>query len=388
MKRMARLTEARKDEKGFSLVFVGCGMLAFVAVSMLAIDVGMMMTSRNQAQNSADSGALAGATALAQDDWNDRSATGPAVTSALAGARSNQVMRGTVFVTPANVEFLTNPAGVNNRVRVTVFRDAAHADANGGNGIDTLIAKYFGIAKVGVRAVATAEASPANAETCVKPFTIPDRWLEGGTRGSTGDDAFTPGTDIYRGPWNADGSNNPDYTGYNAARDKGTQITLKANNNTKIAPSFYYPWDMVGEDRGADDYRWAIGNCKTDVMGYGQDYVAKPGNMPGPTKQGMDDLIAKDPDAYWDTAKNQVVSSMHPSPRVVVIPLFDPVYYYTGKMNGRNASLKFVNYLGFFLERMNGNEVVGRITPVGGVMNANAGPAPAAAFPYVIRLVQ
>ena len=40
------------------------GMMAFLSASMLAIDVGMLMTARNQAQNSADAGALAGATAL------------------------------------------------------------------------------------------------------------------------------------------------------------------------------------------------------------------------------------------------------------------------------------------------------------------------------------
>ena len=62
--------------------------------------------------------------------------------------------------------------------------------------------------------------------------------------------------------------------------------------------------------------------------------------MVGPTRQGMDDLIARDPSAYWDTYNNKVVSSMHPSPRVVAIPLFDPVYYDTGKQNGRNADLK------------------------------------------------
>ena len=47
-----------------SYVFIGLGMMAFLSASMLAIDVGMLMTARNQAQNSADAGALAGATAL------------------------------------------------------------------------------------------------------------------------------------------------------------------------------------------------------------------------------------------------------------------------------------------------------------------------------------
>ena len=59
-----------------------------------------------------------------------------------------------------------------------------------------------------------------------------------------------------------------------------------------------------------------------------------------------------------------------------------------GKQNGRNASLKFVNYMGFFIEGMQGSDVVGRITPVGGVLDHNAGPAPASMFPRVIRLVQ
>jgi len=111
--------------------------------------------------------------------------------------------------------------------------------------------------------------------------------------------------------------------------------------------------------------------------------------MDGPTTQGMDDLYNLDPGAYWDASKEKVVSTKHPSPRVVVIPLFDPVYYDTGKRQGRNASLKFGNYLGFFVERMQGNEVVGRITPIGGLRKgAGFGPSPEGAFPKAIRLVE
>ena len=71
-----RLRKIASDESGFSLVFVGLGCMAFVAASMLAIDVGMLMTARSQAQNSADAGALAGATALAFEDWTDRTPSG------------------------------------------------------------------------------------------------------------------------------------------------------------------------------------------------------------------------------------------------------------------------------------------------------------------------
>ena len=59
MTRNYRLRNLARSEDGFSLTFVALGFLAFLSVSMLAIDLGMLMTSRNQAQNSADASALA-----------------------------------------------------------------------------------------------------------------------------------------------------------------------------------------------------------------------------------------------------------------------------------------------------------------------------------------
>jgi hypothetical protein len=111
--------------------------------------------------------------------------------------------------------------------------------------------------------------------------------------------------------------------------------------------------------------------------------------MVGPTQQGVNALIDKDPHAYWDDGCNCVKNSAFAkSPRIAVIPLYDPVFYELGKKNGSNASLKIANYLGFFLEGMEGGQVIGRITPVAGVLAGQAGPAPAGAFPKVIRLVQ
>src|SRR5262245_18459360 len=173
MTRSNRLRKLARDEEGFSLVFVALGLLAFLSASMLAIDLGMLMTSRNQSQNSADASALAGATALVYDNWNDRSPSGPAVQNALAAGRSNRVMGATVSINPVDVVFLNDPAGQPDRVRASVYRDGAH-----GNPIPTFIARYFGTRTVNISATATAEASPANAATCVKPFTIPDRWQE------------------------------------------------------------------------------------------------------------------------------------------------------------------------------------------------------------------
>src|SRR3954454_14409277 len=120
MKRITRLQRLAHEEDGFSLVFVGLGFMALLSASMLAIDVGMLMTARSQAQNSADAGALAGATAFVYDSYTDRTAGGPAKTSAVNAALENRVIGATVSVTPADVEFPTDPTGEPNRVRVTV----------------------------------------------------------------------------------------------------------------------------------------------------------------------------------------------------------------------------------------------------------------------------
>jgi len=115
----------------------------------------------------------------------------------------------------------------------------------------------------------------------------------------------------------------------------------------------------------------------------------EPGNKVGPTDQGTQALIDQDPSAYWDTFCNCVKGSAFPvSPRVAIIPVYDPIYYETGKHNGRNASLKVANWIGVFVESVGGGQVTGRITPVSGLNKGQLGPAPAGSFPLVIRLVQ
>src|SRR5947209_9262480 len=117
----------RRDERGMSFVFVGLGFMAFLAATTLAIDVGMFMTARSQAQNSADAGALAGATSLALNSFTDRSAGGPAVSSAVSTAIANKVIKANVSVTPSDVTF-PNTNGLNELVKDDLDRTAARGD--------------------------------------------------------------------------------------------------------------------------------------------------------------------------------------------------------------------------------------------------------------------
>lgn len=369
-----------------SLVFVGLGFMAFLAATTLAIDVGMFMTARAQAQNSADAGALAGATALIMDDYDDRSTNSPVVQNALVASGENQVIHADVDIDPGDVTFPLGPTGLNNRVRVRVFRTGAR-----GNPLATLVGGFFGVNSANMEAMATAEASPTNAQTCVKPFTIPDKWEEHQTPPWDPDDTFDvvdkkgnplPNPDVYR-----PGSPRVGGTSYDWQYDRGEYMMIRAGTGNEINPSFYFSWEMPG-GHGGDWYRENIAGCNTTIMHPGELMNPEPGNMVGPTSQGIDDLIAKDPYAYWDDVNDKPVSGNGTDARTIVIPLYDPVYYDTGKQNGRTADLRMANWLGFWVDRRAGNNVYGYVTPIIGIFDRGAGPAPAGLFPQVIRLVE
>ena len=383
---MNRARRVRKDESGMSYVFIGMGMMAFLSATMLAIDVGMLMTSRSQAQNSADAGALAGATALVFNSYTDRSTSGPAVTNARSGATSNQVMGKTVSVQPGDVTFPQDPTtGLFNRVRVDVYRTSAR-----GNPVALLLARVFGHQTADIDATATAEATPANAMNCVKPFTIPDKWIEKQTPGwdeSDTYDAFDNKSQPLANPDIYIPTGSPGYTGYSLAADRGRLLTIRAGTGNDIMPSFYFSI-AIGGITGGSEYEWNIDHCNTFIMKIGELMTQEPGNMMGPTVHGAWNLYNQDPTAYWDTTCQCVKTPLKQSPRVFPIPIYDPIYYDEGKRNGRYADLKIAQFIGFFIEDIQGNNIIGRVTSIKGMLQNNGGPAPAGSFPMAIRLVK
>jgi len=393
-----RLQHLRRDQRGMSFVFVGIGLSAFLAATTLAIDVGMFMNARVQAQTSADAAALSGVTALVFNDYNNRSAGGPAVQSALSSASANKVIFQAPTVNAGDVTFPLGPTGQNNRVQVNVFRTAAR-----GSAVPTIMGTMFGVNTVDIAATATAEASPANAMTCVKPFMIPDKWEEHQTPlwdpSDTYDHYDNKGVpianpDVYIPARNClTCKDNTAYTGYSVAKDKGLQLVLRAGTGSNINPSFYFSWKMP-DDIGGDFYRDNIANCNQSRMHWFDPITQEPGDKSGPTIQGITDLINKDPGAYWEGGANggcncvKGSSYQGQSPRVFPIPLYDPEYYALGKANGRDADFRIANFLGFFADHVSGNQIYGYVTNVTGIVDLNAGTVPAGMFPVSIRLVQ
>jgi hypothetical protein len=303
------------------------------------------------------------------------------VQSAIKVATSNNVIHAAPTVAPDDVTFPLSPSGQDNRVKVVVHRPT----------LATLFGQFFGVPTVNIEATAVAEASPANTMTCVKPFMIPDKWIEKQTPAWDPDDEYDK-YDKHKNPLA-----NPDVyilngdtrTGYSYKDDIGRELTLRAGSGDNIFSSFYFSWKMPG-DTGGDFYRENIANCNQSRIVRGTKIIQEPGNMVGPTIQGIEELIAKDPDAYWDTGCNCVKGSKFTgqSPRLFPIPLYDPEFTADGHSNGRSGDYVIANFLGFFVTRVQGNGIQGRVANISGMVDENFEMAPEDSLTWAIRLVQ
>ena len=215
--------------------------------------------------------------------------------------------------------------------------------------MSTLIARYFGTATADIGATATAEASPANAMTCVKPFTIPDKWIEKQTPPWDPDDTLRHRTTTRasRSPIRTSTSR-PDrpgnYTGYNAERDTrhadhapGRQ---RATRSRRASTSRRSMPATTGRRRLPLEHR----QLQYDDDEFGRPVVAEPGMMAGPDDAGHGGSHRARIRRPTGTATTRRWSARSTRARAsFAIPLFDPVFYDTGKRNGRNAISKFVN---------------------------------------------
>ena len=337
-----------KSQDGVSLLTVAICMVVLLGMAALSIDVGMLYTAKGQAQNAADAGALAGAGALMLS-------TADATTARLVAesfAEKHEIIRETVAVEPAadvDVDL------VNQRVTVTVRRIQAR-----GNAVPTFFAKILGWDVVDIQATATAVIGCGSSSACMKPWAIPDAFddvdLSGGyNEGDYYESGVTSYGTTYRNP----------------EADFGTQLILKHSlPNEAIAPGQFFPVDLPlpggGPTTGGDRYRENIATCNGQIVSMGNTLPTESGNMIGPTAQGVQDLIALDPDAWWDSTLGVMNSAYPPgaSPRIVTVPMFDPRYPPTsGKVE-----VLVTNIAGMFIEGVSPpGKITGRLMPVAGM---------------------
>src|SRR5688572_1967713 len=163
------------------------------------------------------------------------------------------------------------------------------------------------------------------------------------------------------------------HTGFTVENDYGTQMVLKHGNPQQaIRPGWFFPVIINPEEGpGGAVYESNIATCDTTVIGPGTVLQTEPGNMVGPTSQGMATLIGLDGAARWDPlARNgegapsggcMTAGTCAISPRLVAIALFNVDTWNAARAGGR-TEIVVVKILGYWLERMNGNDVIGYLT--------------------------
>jgi len=239
---------------------------------------------------------------------------------------------------------------------------------------------------------------------CAKPWVVPDRWddttrvvgHEDWANNGNWDsepyddlnanalyDAGEPfkdqnGNGVYDAEWY-----HPLNTGYVAWKDAGAEIVLKPGSQSgTFAAGHYNAIDMADDGRVDDTgnrYEWDIAHCNPTLFGGGDVVHFHPGDLSGPTRRGVDSLIARDPNAHWDPVTQEVISDFRISPRSVIIGMADPR---RGFSTGRGYGV-ISKITAFFIESIDdeGN-VIGRFIRVATIdgIDCPRGYPPDAAF--------
>jgi len=288
----------RSEEQGYVIVTVAILLFVLLGFASLAVDLGILYSARTQAQRAADAAALAGAFGFVVDPYiteteiKDR---------AVAAAAENGIMGQAVAITPADVAVDM----VNQTVVVTVERTGAR-----GNPVDTYLARGLGFdsADIGVRAAAEAATSSVG-DGCTKPWIVPSTIFSGPDPCQACLDGQVLILDrvVQR-------------TFVNSII--GQQFTIKPNRPSDVLVPSNFMAIELGNGSGANVYRENIINCAPVDVSCNAVYRVEPGNMRGPTVQGVQALVGDPPDQFWDVA-DYGPNHADTSQSLIVAPIWD-----------------------------------------------------------------
>ncbi|WP_243368267.1 pilus assembly protein TadG-related protein [Fundidesulfovibrio soli] len=306
---------------GSVAVVVALALVVLAGFGAFAVDLGYLKWKRGQMQAAADAAAMAGAASLVS-----------------FGTDTAKISAEAVNFGQANVQAADSPGAAVRTQDVTIDTVAGYVEVTAGltaargNPVSLFLGPVLGKNFADVSATARAAIYCVTNSRCLKPWVVPTKF--------TWNDLADPAKK-YNNNGKLDTKSNLEMAsvnvqGYSEA-DVGTQIVLKQGDpQDTIAPGQYNPIDFPPANRGnpvpgGNEYRTNISGCtgssNSDVS-VGDFLKMEPGNMTGPTKQGIEDLIASDPGAHWDSATKSIVGSNQTdplnSPRVGMIAFYDP----------------------------------------------------------------
>ena len=404
MRKIRNAKRERNGERGISLYLVAGGMVFLLGVAALAIDVASLYVARDEAQRAADAGALAGAQTFVQSGFTSglitqAAAQTLATNGAIAVGAQNKVGGQAAQIQGGDVTFdFSKPEDP--RITVVVQRTAAR-----GNPLPTFFAKVLGFLSGDVAATATAEAynpsggGPGVATSCLKPWILPNCDPKHSTPGNP----FCPGSATFVDP-NTGAISNP---GLATKGVIGETLVLKSGDPANApVPSQYYPvilqqtsgalcpscGSSSSSSNGAALYRSNIECCNTSTLACGVTGIVelslKPGNMQGPTQQGVSCLIHQTPGNGQDTLNTSTTpfqyiagannpfapkgTAMSSSDSVVTIPLYAGQPLCPG--GSCNSTVTILGYLQVFITGVTGGgDVSAVVLNVGGCGSGGGG---------------
>jgi Flp pilus assembly protein TadG len=375
------------NNNGAIAIIVGLSLAILLGFGALAVDLGFVYMKKVELQTTADAAALAGAGALVSYS-TDLEKVKEKIYQIIEKnfAVQNDPSRGVEGITKityykSGVENSVDP----NQVEVEISRSEA-----GNNPVTLFLARIFGYSQVGFSATARAETYPVGGSKCLKPFAVPAKfdWVD--KNGNKECDLF-PEKDR-----ETDSITN--VQGY-SKDDIGTPFIIKfGNDNNNLVPGQYNPIDFPPLNKGnpvsgADAYAENIIGCDGSNNSYLVEpedlVVTEPGAKMGPTKKSIEELIAKDPDAYWvGNIGGHIEGSSFPDPlgssRVGIIVIYDPT---ASPTPGRPDPLLVLELVGFFIESIdNKGNVNGRL--MGAMAAKPGGSGVGNNLIYAIRLIK
>jgi hypothetical protein len=360
----------RKNERGATLALVAVCLTALTGVGAIAVDLGMLLKARSDAQRAAEAAALAGASAFVDFAANDPAAVDTANARADRYAKLNTILNKPVADADIQaVQVITD----SQKVRVVVGRA----------GVGTWFARILGVGSVPINARAAALVSEGAGTNCVKPIMIPDLWGEG--PGPTSQDAngnrlpddtptwsFDPGQGDSYAPLSQTGFGSQtgygsdfrngfaDATGAAYQQDYGRELVLNPKSSgTEMGPNEFDMWTFPDDNAGSSGLVDRIENCDPREVSVGEPFPVAPGTRP-PVAGPIQDLINLDPGARWDngTVAGSQAGDWRASPRVIKVAIFDPNQI--SQIQGR-GEVTFNNFALLFLENVDGsNTITGR----------------------------
>lgn len=278
------------DQRGLALVMVAAAMVALVGFTALVSDIGLLVVKRQQLVNTMDAVAMAGAQAL-PDETN-------ATTVAEDYARFNHFDPDDPSY-PLNVSF----TGTGNQKIISV---------SGKKNVNMIFAKVLGISSETITASASAQKQALTSFTGVIPLTVKDTTVD--------------------------------------SLSNGQEFDLKTDNPL-VGPGNFGPisvgsdTDYDNKDPGASAYKNNLIHGTTQTISVNDQLLTKPGNMPGPTSQGLDGRIGHD----TCTITNYTADC----PRIVIVPVYRDEPYV---LNGRTC-ITVSGFASLFITEVHGANV-------------------------------